>query len=358
MFRQLLENQKSKFILGVLALIACSALMFFDDVQIRLHWMNIPSTLLIAFIAFVVFQKYNRDTMFGEFSRNLFRKDVWFHRSAVNDYIFICINVILFTTLIEELRLPVIIFVHYVDVLLSILPFEPNSEKPGLGVIILYTICHVVVLDFFLFLAHYLMHKIPLLWELHKVHHSAETLTPFTAFRIHPLETVFAGIMGVTGAGITLGVFFHFYPNIEGFLTIMGVSVGTILFNFFGANLRHSHVWLSYGPFFEKIFISPSQHHLHHSSNPIHFDKNMGFIFALWDRLFGTLYVTNGVEEFKYGIGVPEEDVKFRSVWGMFVEPLKGIARIVIGEKRKQDSEQGGQGKVAGREKFRRTPKR
>ena len=53
---------------------------------------------------------------------------------------------------------------------------------------------------------HYLKHKVPALWELHKVHHSANVLTPLTVFRIHPLDSViFANIVAVS-LGVTNGV--------------------------------------------------------------------------------------------------------------------------------------------------------
>lgn len=315
-----------------LALAAACILMMFGDVQERLHWLNIPGTFLLAFLAFIFLQKNTQTRSFRDFYRYAFNRDVWFHPSAVNDYVFICINVILFYAVIEYFRLDPAVGMVLAEGLMAHLPYEVSSAKPGWGVIALYTLCHIIVLDFCLFFAHWLLHKVPLLWEFHKVHHSAETLTPFTAFRIHPLETIFVGLIGALGIGFTFGVFYSLYPNLEGFLTIMGVSVGTVFFNFLGANLRHSNIWLSYGPVIERVFISPAQHRYHHSAKTKHFDKNMGFIFALWDGLFGTLYLAGEVEDIKYGLGNDEEHKPYRSVWGMFTAPLAGAARIIIGK--------------------------
>ena len=61
--------------------------------------------------------------------------------------------------------------------------------------------------------------------------------------------------------------------------------------NSFAANLRHSHVWLSFGPVWEHIFISPAQHQVHHSIDKQHYNKNYGEVLAIWDWMFGTLYV-------------------------------------------------------------------
>jgi len=59
------------------------------------------------------------------------------------------------------------------------------------------------------------------------------------------------------------------------------------LFNALGANLRHSHIWLSFGSL-ERWFISPAQHQIHHSSAEADRDINFGTCLAIWDRLFGS----------------------------------------------------------------------
>jgi sterol desaturase/sphingolipid hydroxylase (fatty acid hydroxylase superfamily) len=59
-------------------------------------------------------------------------------------------------------------------------------------------------------------------------------------------------------------------------------------------NLRiffHSQFWISFGPVFNHIFISPAQHQIHHSVLPQHRDRNMGAIFAFWDYFFGRFYI-------------------------------------------------------------------
>jgi sterol desaturase/sphingolipid hydroxylase (fatty acid hydroxylase superfamily) len=80
------------------------------------------------------------------------------------------------------------------------------------------------------------------------------------------------------------------------------VNAGYFLFNAMGANLRHSHIWLSYGPVLEHVLISPAQHHVHHSMNPKHYNKNYGEVFAIWDLMFGTLYVLRAHEDLVFGL--------------------------------------------------------
>jgi creatinine amidohydrolase/Fe(II)-dependent formamide hydrolase-like protein len=75
-----------------------------------------------------------------------------------------------------------------------------------------------------------------------------------------------------------------------------------------------------------RIFISPAQHQIHHSDAPQHFDKNMGFTFAIWDGLFGTLYVPKEKETLTFGLG-PKENEKFSTFWSLYLMPFINLAQ-------------------------------
>ena len=112
-------------------------------------------------------------------------------------------------------------------------------------------------------------------------------------------------------------------------LTVYQLGGANVIFfasNLIGGVLRHSPAWVSYGPRLEKWLISPAMHQIHHSSDPKHWDKNMGGGLAIWDRLGGTLYVPNGREELNFGIG--EETKDYRSLYGIYIEPVLKAARI------------------------------
>jgi sterol desaturase/sphingolipid hydroxylase (fatty acid hydroxylase superfamily) len=97
-------------------------------------------------------------------------------------------------------------------------------------------------------------------------------------------------------------------------------------FNLIG-NLRHSPVWLSYGPSIGKWLISPAHHQLHHSYEPRHYGCNRGFELAVWDRLWGTLYVPPvQPESFRMGLG-DETDGRFHTLARMYLWPFSGAAR-------------------------------
>jgi sterol desaturase/sphingolipid hydroxylase (fatty acid hydroxylase superfamily) len=73
---------------------------------------------------------------------------------------------------------------------------------------------------------------------------------------------------------------------------LVGVNAHVVAANLTGANFHHAHIWISFGPMLERLFISPSQHHINHSRKPAHFNRNYGRILAIWDWMFGTLYIT------------------------------------------------------------------
>ncbi|MEY1554250.1 sterol desaturase family protein [Yoonia sp. R2331] len=156
--------------------------------------------------------------------------------------------------------------------------------------------------DFCRYWNHYLHHETKVLWPFHAVHHSAEVMTPLTFLRAHPMYSALQALMISALVGIVQALILW---ALVGQIEPWAIYAGTIAFNtyvFFGAHLRHSHIWVSYGRVMEHILISPAQHQIHHSSDPIHHDKNYGEVFAIWDWMFGTLYVPDGYETLDYGL--------------------------------------------------------
>ena len=83
-------------------------------------------------------------------------------------------------------------------------------------------------------------------------------------------------------------------------LQILGVDLFGVLFNFAAANLRHSHIWISFGKF-ERLFISPAQHQIHHSVGNNH--VNLGSIFSIWDGMLGTRMYSGERRSLEFGLG-------------------------------------------------------
>jgi sterol desaturase/sphingolipid hydroxylase (fatty acid hydroxylase superfamily) len=170
----------------------------------------------------------------------------------------------------------------------------------NLGVHLFFTFVVIVAYDFGFTMSHYAFHKIPFLWKFHRVHHSAEHLTPLTVARFHLVEyTVFKAIEGIS-IGAIFGLFYYFLPHGLDLYKIFGLSIFGILFSSIGV-FRHSHIWISYG-WMSYIFCSPAMHQIHHSKEERHLDKNMSQIFSFWDYLLGTLYIPKERETFAVGL--------------------------------------------------------
>ncbi len=188
-----------------------------------------------------------------------------------------------------------------------------------------------LVRDFSTFATHALSHRVPLLWEFHKVHHSAEVLTPITLFRKHPVYNLVANAVDLVLVAPLQGLVAWLFVGEATPLTLFGANLVFSLFHLAGANLRHSHIWLSFGPHWGRIFISPAQHQIHHSRAPQHWDRNFGEVFALWDWMFGTLYLPGRTPEpLEFGVAdMPPGE--HGSLWRLYWIPFANCGRIIRG---------------------------
>ena len=186
----------------------------------------------------------------------------------------------------------------------------------------MYTIALFTVSDFSRYWLHRFLHTIPFLWEFHKVHHSAKVLTPITFYRVHPVENLLFGFRYSLSIGLVTGVFIYFFGAMIDIYSILGVNILVFAFSLFGSNLRHSHVPFAYPKVFEKIFISPKQHQIHHSTK--HFDKNFGGYLAIWDNVFGTLKFSNDVKVLKFGLRKSQMN-DYNSILALLIKPFKNL---------------------------------
>jgi sterol desaturase/sphingolipid hydroxylase (fatty acid hydroxylase superfamily) len=138
---------------------------------------------------------------------------------------------------------------------------------------------------------HWLSHKVPFLWEFHKVHHTAEVLTPITNFRVHPVYAwIFANILAFSTA-VASGIGNYWFGATTYQYAFTDTNLILVVFIHAYVHLQHSHMWISFQGLLGRMFVSPAHHQIHHSGNPKHFNKNFGSCLALWDWIFGTLYV-------------------------------------------------------------------
>jgi sterol desaturase/sphingolipid hydroxylase (fatty acid hydroxylase superfamily) len=185
---------------------------------------------------------------------------------------------------------------------------------------------------------HYLKHRVPALWELHKVHHTAEVLTPLTTFRMHPLDSlVFGQILAVTAA-IANGVTAYLFGDTTYQYALAGTNIILIVFIHLYIHLQHTHVWIAFRGALGRVFLSPAHHQIHHSTNPAHFNTNLGSCLAVWDWLFGTLYIPAKKRE-KLTFGIEPLQADAHTIKGEFFVPFGRAFAVMFGWLRRRSVE-------------------
>lgn len=156
--------------------------------------------------------------------------------------------------------------------------------------------------DHNIYWTHRFFHKYRFLWAMHKLHHAPPVLTPLTAFRFWPPETIVHMCAFALGEGLAIGIaswVFGLGITPEKF---MGVNIFAVTWILVFSHLRHSHIPIRYPRFLSFIFVSPVMHQVHHSIDPLHHDKNYGHAFAIWDWIYGTLYIPEKDERVQFGL--------------------------------------------------------
>lgn len=134
----------------------------------------------------------------------------------------------------------------------------------------------IVLLDLAIWAQHVAMHKIPLLWRLHRVHHSDVDYDTTTGLRFHPIEI-----------GLSMAY------KMACVVALGAPAAAVILFEIFlsaSALFNHGNVFLPAGldRVLRRAIVTPDMHRVHHSVYRDETDSNYGFSLSIWDILFGT----------------------------------------------------------------------
>ena len=273
---------------------------YFNNPEKRIHYLYLLSSLLLAYYVFKKSKKHY------SFLKYLFNNKVWLSPSAWVDYKLFFFNSFVKLFLIAPFLIGAThLSVFTEETLIAIRGYSAFRLSQN-ETIIYYTLALTICNDLMSYLVHLVFHKVPFLWRFHKTHHSATTLNPITQYRLHPIELIVNNAKYIFVYGFLTGLFEYLSDNTVSKQLLFNVNILSFLFLFWGANLRHSHVKLKYFTFIEHLFISPVQHQIHHSDNPVHFDKNLGSKLALWDWLFGTLILSKNTKRLSFGLGKSE----------------------------------------------------
>lgn len=157
------------------------------------------------------------------------------------------------------------------------------ASQQGWGILNYYdtppviaVIAAVVILDFIIYLQHVMVHAIPLLWRLHRVHHADLDYDVTTGARFHPVEIILSMLIKFATI-VVLG------PPVVAVIIFEVLLNATAMFN-------HSNVRLP--PGLDRVLrwfvVTPDMHRVHHSVEDDEANSNFGFNLPWWDRLFGT----------------------------------------------------------------------
>ena len=298
----------------------------------RTHWTGLAAFLLIGSAIWLVNRKTIREEGFTGLVNFLVPSHIYLSRSSLVDA-----KVFLANHLFDPLRilltrgLQLLIVAFVARQIGTGLHGEATDGTLSFPMLMLAAFLAALAADFAYYVNHRLHHENPVLWPFHKLHHSAEHLTLLTAKRNHPLFDLLLALMSAICIGPVIGVIYGLFGMYD-VATLFGISVVFAAFNFAGGALRHSHIWLDFGPVLDHVFISPAQHQIHHSMAPRHHDKNYGLVFAIWDWAFGTLYIPQGREALQFGVadanGVPEPQV-YTSLVTAYAVPFTEAAKAL-----------------------------
>jgi sterol desaturase/sphingolipid hydroxylase (fatty acid hydroxylase superfamily) len=260
------------------------------------------------------------------FFRYAFPRELLLHRSSLVDYGFIIVQKLSFPILIAPAFAVLYGLGHLSSSALEnwfglAHPPEGASWWASLAFSVLGL---TLAADFADFWTHRLMHRVWWLWEIHKVHHSAEVMVlGATARRNHPIEDIIRLGSGIVLSGLVFGVFAYGFGLAVEEVTFAGIDVFLLIKLLSFYHLKHGHAPLRFGPVLERILVSPAQHQLHHSCDPRHYDSNFGTLVAWWDILYGS-WRRSEPERHKLGLQ-DGEHLEYSSVWKLYYVPLKKI---------------------------------
>lgn len=279
----------------------------------------------IALLWLILVRKRSLAASLAEF----FDRRIFFSGSSVADYKIFVVNRLV-TGFVSPLLVTQIAIATAIYFWLHSLDLIHAGYFRGVDVwivVALFSAVMFVVDDFSKYLVHRWMHKWPVLWAIHKTHHSATTLTPVTVYRVHPLEGVLYASRSAAAQGATMSAFVFLFGDAVDLYTVVGVNVLVFIFHVTGSNLRHSHVHIGYWPWLERILISPAQHQLHHSIAEEHYDKNFGAALAVWDWLFGSLHLSEPGRALDYGLE-EGENAETTRLAAIYAQPFIEIGAI------------------------------
>ncbi|MES9961967.1 MAG: sterol desaturase family protein [Candidatus Sedimenticola sp. 20ELBAFRAG] len=191
-------------------------------------------------------------------------------------------------------------------------------------------IVSVTLLDFMIWLQHVVVHAIPLLWRLHRVHHADLDYDVTTGARFHPIEIILSML-------IKFAVILLLGPPVVAVVAFEVILNAMAMFN-------HGNIRLpeTLDRVMRTLLVTPDMHRVHHSVEDDECNSNFGFNLSIWDRMFGTYteQPRGGQLGMTIGIRKYRDPAEVDRLPGMLMLPFKGkISSYVINRRSWSDND-------------------
>lgn len=224
--------------------------------------------------------------------QSVFRKDFWL------DTFYMFFNFFLFALVINGVYKMLEVLFSDVGITTTSLALINFSSWPMWTQLLVF----FILLDFVQWFTHVLLHRFPVLWQFHKIHHSVKEMGFAAHLRYHWMENLLYKPLKTFGVMLLGG----FEPEQAYIVHFAAITIG---------HLNHANIKLTYGPL-KYVFNNPVMHLYHHAyALPKgSFGVNFGISLSLWDYLFGTSHIPEDSGTIE--LGFPGEEKVPKGFWG------------------------------------------
>lgn len=178
-----------------------------------------------------------------------------------------------------------------------------------ISVPIIAGIISFIILDLYMYFWHRLMHRLPLAWRFHRIHHIDRSMNVSTAYRFHPIEIISSSVPKLVLIWL-LGISSDFVLIYELVFTVV-------------VALHHSNLRIpgSIDRLLAYIILTPNYHRIHHSQIVTETNSNYGSVSIWWDRIFGTYRPRLDLDRIQLGVS---DEIRELNIWQSLAQPFAG----------------------------------
>jgi len=237
-------------------------------------------------------------------NQKAFRKDFWL------DGFYMFFNFFLFAFAISGIYKLIEIGLGSIGLTSSSLAVIPMDALPKVIQLLIF----FLLLDFVQWFTHVLLHRVPLFWQFHKVHHSVKEMGFAAHLRYHWMENILYKPLKTLVVMLIGG----FEPEMAYIVHFAAIAIG---------HINHANIYWTYGPL-KYIINNPQMHIWHHAKHlpeNYRYGVNFGISLSIWDYIFRTDYIPYSGRDIE--LGYDDDQDMPDSFWGQFVAPFTQIFR-------------------------------